>query len=94
MKALEEAQMRIQQDFRDVNPDIDKYAILLRPTPGASSSESLKMIGLVGGKVHEGYEIVYMLHCDYWNKRYMTEASNAFVAPGGIFWKLPGKSRG
>jgi hypothetical protein len=48
MKTLEEAKTRIQQNFTHMNPDIDKYAILLRPTSDASINEIPKMIGLVG----------------------------------------------
>jgi len=90
MKTLDEAKIRIQQDFTDVNPDIDKYAILLRPNSGASNRETPKMIGLIG-TADKGHEIVYMLHCDHWNKGYMTEALNAIAGPEGLFWKLPSK---
>jgi RimJ/RimL family protein N-acetyltransferase len=46
------------------------------------------MIGLVGTKGN-GDELVYMIHCDYWKKGYMTEALNAFGGPEGVFWRLP-----
>jgi len=61
---------------------------MLRPTSSNSTSETTKMIGLVGTK-GSGDELVYMIHCDYWRKGYMTEALNAFGGPGGVFWALP-----
>ncbi|PMD33342.1 hypothetical protein L207DRAFT_439356 [Hyaloscypha variabilis F] len=67
-------------------PEADKFAILLRPDSD-TNKESPKMIGIVGTKAKP--ELAYTIHSEYANKRYMTEALNAFVGPKGIFWDLP-----
>jgi hypothetical protein len=69
-------------------PEADKFAILLRPDSD-TNKESPKMIGIVGTKAKP--ELAYTIHSEYANKRYMTEALNAFVGPKGIFWDLPGR---
>lgn len=46
-----------------------------------------RMIGLIG-TVGDGTGMVYMIHCDFWGKGYMTEALGAFVVEQGIFWEL------
>jgi RimJ/RimL family protein N-acetyltransferase len=63
---------------------------------GASENEKPRMIGVVGTKVQiegqEDMEMSYILHCDYWNKGYMTEALGAFAGSQGIFWRLESES--
>jgi hypothetical protein len=48
------------------------------------------MIGVIG-TIDEGDEMVYMLHCDYWNKGYMSEALATLAGREGVFWKLPSR---
>ena len=76
------------------NPDIDKYAILLRPDSASEELETQqkekpKMIGLVGTNRHspQGLETGYCLNRKYWGKGYAGEAFAAFLE---LYWSLPG----
>lgn len=96
MKNIEDSRVFMQKSLTSVNPKIDKYGILLRPNPNSTVVEGKveqnpRMIGLLG-TVGDGTEMVYMLHCDFWGKGYMTEAMRAFVGEDGIFWALESKS--
>lgn len=88
----------MQKSLTSVNPKIDKYAILLRPDPDPEIRDEAeikcttpRLIGLLG-TVGDGMELVYMLHCDFWEKGFMTEALTVFVGKEGIFWGLESKS--
>ncbi|KAG4442046.1 hypothetical protein IFR05_002440 [Cadophora sp. M221] len=99
MQTVEESRIFMQKSLTSVNPRIDKYAILLRHDPCTElrndeerKDVALRMIGLLG-TVGDGMELVYMLHCDFWGKGYMTEALKAFVGKEGIFWGLESRSQ-
>ncbi|KAF4637242.1 hypothetical protein G7Y89_g835 [Cudoniella acicularis] len=85
MKTLTDSQTWLQQSFTAVNPHIDKYAILLRPSfpsslsPEAETETPPKMIGLIG-TIGIGTEMVYMLHHSYWIK--------GFLHMNPAFWTL------
>ncbi|KAH7336267.1 hypothetical protein BKA65DRAFT_506014 [Rhexocercosporidium sp. MPI-PUGE-AT-0058] len=101
MDTLEKSTEFMQKSLTSAYPKIDKYAILLRPDQdtvletetereGERNRAEPRMIGLLG-TVGDGTELVYMLHCDFWGKGYMTEALRAFVGKEGIFWGLKSK---
>jgi len=78
------------------NPDIDKYAILLRPVeenpqPWVNGKGKPKMIGLTGTNrwSYEGMETGYFMNIAYWGKGYAGEAFTGFLE---MFWNLPRKS--
>jgi len=67
------------------NPNIDKFAILLRPIPQNSepwtnAQGKPKMIGLVGTNrmSDHGLETGYCINPKYWGKGYAGEAFSAF----------------
>ncbi|KAF4633818.1 hypothetical protein G7Y89_g4310 [Cudoniella acicularis] len=77
----------------DKNPNIDKFAILLRPIPEnpepwTNSSGKPKMIGLVGTNrmSDQGLETGYCINIKYWGKGYAGEAFTAFLK---LYWSLP-----
>jgi RimJ/RimL family protein N-acetyltransferase len=104
MQTLSDSLSFLQQSLTSVNPSIDKYAILLKPSPSSSSASTsatpiinqpkpAKMIGIMGTKdTEDELEILYMLHCDYWTKGYMTEALIAVFGTEGLYWSLPSSS--
>lgn len=72
------------------NPDIDKYAILLRPMEGnpepyLNAQGRPKMIGMVGTNRYsdEGLETGYCINLKYWGKGYAGEAFAGFLE---LFW--------
>ena len=76
------------------NPNIDKYAILLRPIPENPEPHlnvkgKPKMIGLTGTNrmSPQGLENGYCLNLKYWGKGYATEAYAAFLQ---LYWGLTG----
>jgi len=76
------------------NPNIDKFAILLRPIPEnpqpwSNAKEKPKMIGLVGTNrmSDQGLETGYFFNKKYWGQGYATEAFAAFLK---LYWSLPG----
>ncbi|KAH8684842.1 hypothetical protein BGZ60DRAFT_427184 [Tricladium varicosporioides] len=85
MQTLAQSSEWIKESLTSLNPNIDKYAIILKSSvePGMKP----RMIGLVGTKA-PGDEMVYMLNHLYWRQGYMSEAIVAFAGPEGIFWKL------
>ncbi|KAL5317515.1 hypothetical protein ACEPPN_014610 [Leptodophora sp. 'Broadleaf-Isolate-01'] len=98
MQTLEQSRIFMQKSLTSVNPKIDKYAILLRPDPDPEIRDEAeikcttpRLIGLLG-TVGDGMELVYMLHCDFWEKGFMTEALTVFVGKEGIFWGLENRS--
>lgn len=74
----------------EANPDIDKYAILLRPVDGQQIPGPPKMIGLVGTnrKSPQGLETGYCMNIKYWGHGYANEAFGAFLEG---YWKLESK---
>jgi RimJ/RimL family protein N-acetyltransferase len=76
-------------------PDIDKYAILLKPIeenpqPWVNRTGSPKMIGMVGTNRYsdEGLETGYCVNIAYWGKGYAGEAFRGFLE---LFWSLEGR---
>jgi RimJ/RimL family protein N-acetyltransferase len=74
------------------NPDIDKFAILLRPVeenakPWTNKQGKPKMIGMTGTNrwSHQGMETGYFMNVDYWGKGYASEAFAGFLQ---LFWSL------
>ncbi|CAG8955423.1 hypothetical protein HYFRA_00010288 [Hymenoscyphus fraxineus] len=75
-----------------INPDIDKFAILLRPVveneqPWTNGMGRPKMIGFVGTNrwSEQGLETGYIFDVEYWGRGYAGEALGAFL---GIYWGL------
>jgi RimJ/RimL family protein N-acetyltransferase len=90
----------MQGSLYSVHPENDKFAIILKPqspplipnsiAEGSNppeKKEERKFIGLIGTH-DDAQELVYMLHCDYWRKGYMSEAMIALLGPDGLVWKL------
>jgi RimJ/RimL family protein N-acetyltransferase len=73
----------------DINPDIDKFAIMLEGE--RNSRGDMKMIGLVGTNRWSsnslGLETGYCLNISYWGCGYATEAFACFLE---YFWSLEG----
>ncbi|KAH9224623.1 GNAT domain-containing protein [Leptodontidium sp. 2 PMI_412] len=99
MQTLEQSRIFMQKSLTSVNPKIDKYTILLRPDPDPEIRDEAeikcttpRLIGLLG-TVGDGMELVYMLHCDFWEKGFMTEALTVFVGKEGIFLGIGDKNR-
>jgi len=76
----------------ETNPDIDKYAMLLRPSelnpePWVNDKGKPKMIGFVGTNRDsaEGLEVGYCVNVEYWGRGYAGEAFAAFL---DMYWKL------
>jgi len=74
------------------NPNIEKFAILLRPNkdfpePYVNETGEPKMIGLVGtNRVSEqGLEVGYCLNIRYWGRGYAGEAFRAFLE---LYWGM------
>ena len=77
------------------NPDIDKFAILLRPVEGnmqpwVNAKGRPKMIGMVGTNrfSDQGLETGYCINLKYWGKGYAGEGFKGFL---DLFWTLPGE---
>jgi RimJ/RimL family protein N-acetyltransferase len=77
------------------NPDIDKYAILLKPIEGnppphLNGKGRPKMIGMLGTNRYsdEGLETGYCINLAYWGKGYAGEAFAGFLE---LYWSLPGQ---
>ena len=77
------------------NPDIDKYAILLKPIeenpkPWVNGKGKPKMIGMTGTNRYsdEGMETGYCLNIAYWGRGYAGEAFRGFLE---CFWNLDGE---
>lgn len=70
-------------------PDIDKWAILLRPNGNEEEGKKPKCIGILGTNrwSDQGMETGYCLNKAYWGKGYATEAFKMFL---DMYWKLPG----
>lgn len=90
----------MQGSLHSVHPENDKFAIILKPirtstlvTPVEDNGqmreedENPRMIGLIGTH-DDAQELVYMLHCDYWRKGYMSEAMVALLGTEGLVWRL------
>jgi hypothetical protein len=76
---------------RHFTPISTKYAILLKEV--ATLGEELEIIGVVGtNETGQDLQIVYVLHCGYWRKGYMTEALIAAFGGEGAYWSLPSTS--
>jgi RimJ/RimL family protein N-acetyltransferase len=76
------------------NPDIDKFAILLKPItanpePWTHPDGRPKMIGLVGTNrwSAQGMETGYFLNMRYWGEGYAGEAFEGFLR---LFWREAG----
>ncbi|TVY57922.1 putative N-acetyltransferase [Lachnellula suecica] len=75
------------------NPDIEKFAVLLRPVPDnpepwTNAKGQPKMIGMTGTNrmsVH-GMETGYFFNAKYYGKGYAGEAFSAFLK---FYWSLP-----
>jgi RimJ/RimL family protein N-acetyltransferase len=72
------------------NPDVDKYAILLKPVeenpkPWVNEKGKPKMIGMTGTNRYsdEGMETGYCINIAYWGKGYAGEAFSGFLS---LFW--------
>ncbi|KUJ23265.1 uncharacterized protein LY89DRAFT_663718 [Mollisia scopiformis] len=94
MKTLEQSSDWMKQAFSVENPNLDKFAIIIKPQFDAFHTEERgtqpRMIGICG-TLGEGAEIMYMLDHHYWRKGYATEALNSLVGPEGTFWKFPNR---
>ncbi|KAH8811469.1 N-acetyltransferase-like protein [Xylogone sp. PMI_703] len=68
------------------NPDIDKFAILLRPSEQDEGASPV-VIGMVGTNREspQGLETGYFMNSKYWGKGYATEAFKAFL---DMYWTL------
>ncbi len=105
MKDLQQSREWLQQSLSSVNPNIDKFGIILKPEfdtqtlnedeeekyEAAREAKQPTMIGICG-TIGDGTEMVYMLRHESWRKGYMTEALDAFAGPDGVFWKMPSTS--
>lgn len=73
----------------DINPEIDKFAIILKGEINAKGQP--KMIGMVGtnrwSANSPGMETGYCLNIEYWGKGYATEAFRSFLE---YYWTLSG----
>ncbi|KAG0651483.1 hypothetical protein D0Z07_1559 [Hyphodiscus hymeniophilus] len=79
------------------DPDIDKYAILLRPVeenpqPWVDERGRPTMIGMTGTNrfSDEGMETGYCMHVAYWGRGYAGEAFRGFLE---LFWGLEERRR-
>ncbi|KAE8443976.1 hypothetical protein EG329_001200 [Mollisiaceae sp. DMI_Dod_QoI] len=104
MKDLQQSREWLQQSLSSVNPNIDKFGIILKPefdtqtfgedgkekSGEAREAKQPTMVGICG-TIGDGTEMVYMLRHEWWRKGYMTEALNAFAGPDGVFWKFPNR---
>jgi RimJ/RimL family protein N-acetyltransferase len=77
------------------NPDINKFAILLRPVEGnmqpwVNAKGRPKMVGMVGTNrfSDQGLETGYCINLKYWGKGYAGEGFKGFL---DLFWSLPGE---
>lgn len=79
------------------NPDIDKYAILLKPIEGnlepwLDAKGRPKMVGMLGTNRYsdEGLETGYCINLAYWGKGYAGEAFSGFLSH---FWSLENRKQ-
>ncbi|CRG83577.1 hypothetical protein PISL3812_00930 [Talaromyces islandicus] len=79
-KTLEETRAWMSALLVETNPDVEVYAILLKPDSNSQKNEDYNMIGVVGTHKTEPIpELSYILHPSAWGKGYATEALREYV---------------